>query len=78
MNQDNEDVTTSDNGQLGQEFWDKLSISFGERIRQCGSRIPVVTGKPLSFLIQCDVIHYQYNAYIAGADYNAILRTIVT
>jgi hypothetical protein len=69
MNEDNDDIPTSDNGQLGQEFWDKLSISLGERIKQCGSRIPVVTGKPLSLLIQSDVIQYPCNAYIRGANY---------
>jgi aspartate kinase len=29
---------------LGQDFYDKLSIALGERIRECGPRVPVVTG----------------------------------
>lgn len=42
--EDAEDVAASDNGQLGQEFYDRLSTSLGQRIQQCGSRVPVVTG----------------------------------
>ncbi|KAI9634124.1 putative aspartate kinase [Dioszegia hungarica] len=30
--------------QLGQDFYDELSKRLGERIRECGDRIPVVTG----------------------------------
>ncbi|GJE93717.1 aspartate kinase [Phanerochaete sordida] len=29
---------------LGQEFYDKVAVAVGERIRQCGRRVPVVTG----------------------------------
>jgi len=43
-NEDDEDSLAYGNGQLGQEFWDRLSTSLGERVRQCGSRVPVVTG----------------------------------
>ena len=31
-------------GQLGQAFYDDLAKVVGERIRQCGNRVPVVTG----------------------------------
>lgn len=34
-----------DNLQLDQDFYDRLSQVLGERIRQCGHRVPVVTGK---------------------------------
>ncbi len=30
--------------QLGQEFYDKLAVKLGERLRECGSRVPVITG----------------------------------
>ena len=33
-------------GTLGQEFYDLVSEAFAERIRQCGPRVPVVTGSP--------------------------------
>lgn len=33
-----------DDHQLGQEFYDRLSAALGDRIRQCGPRVPVVTG----------------------------------
>lgn len=35
------------NGQLGQEFYDRLSVALGERIKACGPRVPVVTGMVL-------------------------------
>jgi aspartate kinase len=34
-----------DNQQLDQEFYDGLSQVLGDRIRQCGHRVPVVTGE---------------------------------
>lgn len=38
--------STGDQGaaQLDQSFYDKLSERLGERLRLCGSRVPVVTG----------------------------------
>ncbi|KAL4251984.1 aspartate kinase [Abortiporus biennis] len=33
-----------DNDTLGQDFYDRVAHLVGERIKQCGSRIPVVTG----------------------------------
>ncbi|WWC72090.1 uncharacterized protein I206_106050 [Kwoniella pini CBS 10737] len=30
--------------QLGQEFYDHLAVKLGERLRECGQRVPVVTG----------------------------------
>lgn len=30
--------------QLGQEFYDELSVRLGERIKDCGGRVPVITG----------------------------------
>jgi aspartate kinase len=29
---------------LGQDFYDRVAVAVGERIRQCGPRVPVVTG----------------------------------
>ncbi|OWZ35764.1 aspartate kinase [Cryptococcus neoformans c45] len=39
-------VDAGDQGvaQLGQEFYDQLSFRLGERLRECGQRVPVVTG----------------------------------
>lgn len=31
---------------LGQDFYDRVSDAFAERIRQCEPRVPVVTGSP--------------------------------
>ena len=32
--------------QLGQEFYDQLAVRLGERLRGCGTRVPVITGEP--------------------------------
>ena len=39
-------VASGDQGiaQLGQEFYNQLAVRIGERIRDCGARVPVVTG----------------------------------
>ncbi|KIR71673.1 aspartate kinase [Cryptococcus deuterogattii CA1014] len=39
-------IDSGDQGvaQLGQEFYDQLSSRLGERLRECGQRVPVVTG----------------------------------
>jgi hypothetical protein len=31
--------------QLGQDFYDQLAARLGERIRECGARVPVITGR---------------------------------
>lgn len=31
-------------GTLGQDFYDRVSEAFADRIRQCEPRVPVVTG----------------------------------
>jgi len=33
-------------GALGQDFYDRVSDAFAERILQCEPRVPVVTGSP--------------------------------
>lgn len=33
-----------ENGALDQSFYDRVATAVGERIKQCGSRVPVVTG----------------------------------
>lgn len=42
-----DDETTGSDGQrqLGQPFYDRLSKRLGERLNECGDRVPVVTGK---------------------------------
>ncbi|KAK7684980.1 hypothetical protein QCA50_011815 [Cerrena zonata] len=35
---------SGEEGTLGQEFYDRVAVLVGERIRQCGPRVPVVTG----------------------------------
>lgn len=47
------ETTSASNGdqgvaQLGQEFYDQLAVRLGERIRECGGRVPVITGEFLS------------------------------
>ncbi|KAL0957999.1 hypothetical protein HGRIS_000174 [Hohenbuehelia grisea] len=39
---ENEDGYTSET--LDQAFYDRLAVALGERIRQCGPRVPVITG----------------------------------
>ncbi|PSR74403.1 hypothetical protein PHLCEN_2v9911 [Hermanssonia centrifuga] len=40
-----EDVDISaDSETLGQDFYDSVAVAVGERIKQCGPRVPVVTG----------------------------------
>jgi aspartate kinase len=35
-----------DTDTLSQAFYDRLSVVLGERISQCGSKVPVITGAP--------------------------------
>ncbi|KAH7105099.1 aspartate kinase [Auriculariales sp. MPI-PUGE-AT-0066] len=42
--EDEHDIAVGADGQLEQPFYDQLTTVLGERIRQCGSRVPVVTG----------------------------------
>ena len=46
---DNSLISSGDQGaaQLGQDFYDRLAQVLGERIRDCGSRVPVITGQSL-------------------------------
>ena len=30
---------------LDQRFYDQLAVTFAERVKQCGPRVPVVTGR---------------------------------
>lgn len=34
---------------LDQRFYDKLAVAFAERVKQCGSRVPVVTGEFIGY-----------------------------
>lgn len=40
-------ISAGDQGaaQLGQDFYDRLAQVLGSRIRECGSRVPVITGE---------------------------------
>jgi aspartate kinase len=42
-------ISAGDQGvaQLGQEFYDRLAVKLGERIRACGTRVPVITGESM-------------------------------
>jgi hypothetical protein len=44
---DNILLSSGDQGaaQLGQDFYDRLAEVLGERIRECGTRVPVITGE---------------------------------
>ncbi|OCH88383.1 aspartate kinase [Obba rivulosa] len=37
-------ASVSDTETLGQEFYDRVAVAVGERIKRCGARVPVVTG----------------------------------
>ncbi|KAJ7746442.1 Aspartate/glutamate/uridylate kinase [Mycena maculata] len=39
-----DDLEAEEDGSLDQEFYDRLSQAVGERVKQCGARVPVVTG----------------------------------
>ncbi|KAJ7484371.1 Aspartate/glutamate/uridylate kinase [Mycena latifolia] len=39
-----DDLETADDGSLDQDFYDRLSKAVGDRVKQCGPRVPVVTG----------------------------------
>ena len=39
-----DDIDASSEAALDQSFYDRLSTVIGERIKQCGTRVPVVTG----------------------------------
>ncbi|KAJ7512418.1 Aspartate/glutamate/uridylate kinase [Mycena galericulata] len=39
-----DDLESDEDGSLDQEFYDRLSQAVGERVKQCGPRVPVVTG----------------------------------
>jgi aspartate kinase len=39
-----EDIDTAKELMLDQSFYDRLAMALGERINQCGPRVPVVTG----------------------------------
>jgi aspartate kinase len=39
-----DDLESAEDGSLDQEFYDQLSLAVGERVKQCGPRVPVVTG----------------------------------
>ncbi len=45
-------LSSGDQGiaQLGQDFYDHLAVRLGERIRDCGTRVPVITGELLPCL----------------------------
>lgn len=34
---------------LDQQFYDKLAVALAERVKQCGSKVPVVTGRFISY-----------------------------
>jgi aspartate kinase len=42
---------TDDEKTLDQEFYDRLTVAFGERVKQCAPRVPVVTGAWLGWHI---------------------------
>ncbi|KAJ7255386.1 hypothetical protein C8J57DRAFT_1346351 [Mycena rebaudengoi] len=39
-----DDLEAAEDGSLDQEFYDRLARAVGERVKQCGRRVPVVTG----------------------------------
>lgn len=53
-----EDADGADDGTLDQEFYDKLAAAIGERIEQCGSRVPVVTGTFIRFVKDATLIMF--------------------
>lgn len=44
MENDADSESRSEGGSLDQSFYDRVAQAVGERIQQCGSRVPVVTG----------------------------------
>lgn len=50
---DNILLSSGDQGaaQLGQDFYDRLAEVLGDRIRECGTRVPVITGMSRSHVV---------------------------
>ena len=42
---------------LDQWFYDKLAAALAERVRQCGPRVPVVTGRFICCWEMCSHLH---------------------
>lgn len=69
-----EDGDLSSDETLGQEFYDKVAISVGERIRKCGPRVPVVTGK--SFQTAPTILKSNFVAGFFGPVPGSLLRQV--
>lgn len=39
-----DDLEAEEDRSLDQDFYDRLSQAVGERVKQCGPRVPVITG----------------------------------
>lgn len=50
-----DDYEAEEDGSLDQEFYDRLSLAVGERVKQCGVRVPVVTGPSVSLFVSTPV-----------------------
>ena len=68
---DHQLAVTGDQGvaQLGQEFYDELAKRLGRRIRECGSRVPVITGRYIKYhcLLDADAITPGYFGPVPGS-----------
>ena len=61
-------------GALGQEFYDTLAVAVGERIKECGNRVPVVTGAFVFPALQPCVICVGFFGPVPGSLMNQIGR----
>ena len=78
---DNILLSSGDQGaaQLGQDFYDRLAEVLGERIRECGTRVPVITGMSLHYLVHESLIHRLLwpSAWVATrSDWSRIYRSM--
>jgi aspartokinase len=61
-----DDLEAAEDGSLDQEFYDRLARAVGERVKQCGRRVPVVTGT-LSISFQLDNYHSYFHSQVSLA-----------
>lgn len=71
-----EGEASSDTETLGQEFYDRVAVAVSERIKQCGPRVPVVTGVSPSSPTARSVNHSFILAGFFGPVPGSLLRQV--
>ena len=64
-----DDSDSANPSSLDQSFYDRLTVALGERIQQCGPRVPVVTGTELA--PSCNTLFLMLRLQASSAQYLA-------